>query len=48
MDAHGDGEFPRPIKLGTPVAIRPTSRFVSGRVRPTGFHIPSQLMEQLR
>ena len=39
---------PRPIKLGTPAAIRPTGRFVSGRVQPAGFHIPSQLMDQLR
>ena len=39
---------PRPIKLGTPEAIHPTGRFVSGRVQPTGFHIPSQLMDQLK
>ena len=40
--------FPLPIKLGTPAAIRPTGRFDSGRVRPTGFQIPSQSMDQLR
>ena len=39
---------PRPVRLETPAAIRPTRRFVSGRIKPTGFHIPSQSMDQLR
>ena len=36
---------PRPSKLGTPAAIHPTGRFVSGRVQPTGFHIPIRLID---
>ena len=37
MDAHVDGESPRPVRPGTPVPIR-----------STGFHIPNQSMDQLR
>ena len=42
MDACGGGEFP------TAEQARTTGGFVSGRVQPACFHIPSQLMDQLR